>query len=288
MDALSAVRRRHGNRIASVIHLAAYYDFSGAPSPLYEQVTVRGTERLLRALHSFEVEQFVFSSTMLVHAPCEPGQRIDENSPLDPAWEYPRSKAETERVIAAERARIPSVILRIAGVYDDVCHSVPLAQQIRRIYERRLTSHVFPGHLSHGQALIHLDDVVSLVLGLVERSRELPEELTILAGEPETLSYDELQHTFGRLIHDEPWTTHQIPKTLAKAGAWVQDAWPIGSDEFIKPWMIEHADDHYALDITRARTAAAWSPRLALRDALPRMVAALERDPAAWYREHQP
>src|SRR5687767_1398497 len=32
------VRERHGDRLASVIHLAAYYDFSGEPSPLYEQV----------------------------------------------------------------------------------------------------------------------------------------------------------------------------------------------------------------------------------------------------------
>jgi nucleoside-diphosphate-sugar epimerase len=69
--ALDEVRRLGHTRIASIIHLAAYYNFSGEPSPLYEQVTVRGTERLLHGLRDFEVEQFIFSSTMLVHAPCE-------------------------------------------------------------------------------------------------------------------------------------------------------------------------------------------------------------------------
>jgi nucleoside-diphosphate-sugar epimerase len=44
---LQAIRELHGNRIDSVIHLAAYYNFSGAPSPLYEKITVRGTERPL-------------------------------------------------------------------------------------------------------------------------------------------------------------------------------------------------------------------------------------------------
>src|SRR2546425_7791053 len=44
---LERVRYAYGERIASVIHLAAYYDFSGEPSPNYEQITVRGTERLL-------------------------------------------------------------------------------------------------------------------------------------------------------------------------------------------------------------------------------------------------
>src|SRR5690606_27512533 len=53
--AMERVRFAYGNRIASVIHLAAYYNFSGEPSPLYEEVTVKGTGRLLRALQAFEV-----------------------------------------------------------------------------------------------------------------------------------------------------------------------------------------------------------------------------------------
>jgi nucleoside-diphosphate-sugar epimerase len=66
---MERIRLAHGDRIASVIHLAAYFDLSGEPDPRYEEVTVRGTERLLAALESFTVEQFVFVSTMLVHAP---------------------------------------------------------------------------------------------------------------------------------------------------------------------------------------------------------------------------
>src|SRR5207245_9929545 len=47
-EGLDRLRCGYGDRIASVIHLAAYYDFSGEPSPKYEDVTVRGTERLQR------------------------------------------------------------------------------------------------------------------------------------------------------------------------------------------------------------------------------------------------
>lgn len=95
---------------------------------------------------------------MLVHAPCEPGQKINEDWPLDPKRDYPRSKVQTEELIRAQRGDIPVVILRIAGVYDDRCHSIPLAHQIQRIFERKLTSHVFPGDISHGQAFLHLED----------------------------------------------------------------------------------------------------------------------------------
>jgi len=281
---LQHVRQMSGGRIASVIHLAAYYDFSGEPSPKYEEVTVRGTERLLRGLRSFHVEQFVFSSTMLVHAPCEPGQRINEDWPLDPRWAYPQSKVETERLIHTERGDIPAALLRIAGVYDDQCHSVPLAHQIQRIHERSLTSHVFPGHASHGQAFVHLDDLVDAFVRLVERRAALPPEVPMLVGESETLSYDELQHTIGRLIHGEPWHTKEIPKALAKTGAWLEDAMPLHEEPFIKPWMIDFADDNDALDITRARTLLEWEPKRSLRGTLPKMIGALEADPDRWYR----
>lgn len=284
---LERVRQGYGERIASVIHLAAYYDFSGEPSPKYEEITVRGTERLLRGLKSFRVEQFVFSSTMLVHAPCELGQRINEDWPLEPKWEYPRSKVETEQIIRAECGDTPAVMLRIAGVYDDRCHSIPLAHQIQRIYERKLTSHVFPGHISHGQAFLHLDDLVNAIFLLTERRADLSPELVLLIGEPETLSYDELQHTIGRLLHDEDWETHEIPKSLAKTGAWFQDNMPFGEEPFIKPWMIDMADDHYALDITRARIVLGWAPKRSLRDTVPKMVNTLKADPLAWYRENK-
>lgn len=287
--ALERVRYAYGPRLASVIHLAAYYNFSGEPSPLYGEITVRGTERVLRALHrmEFEVEQFIFSSTMLLHAPSQPGVRISEDSPIEPKWDYPRSKAETEKVILLEHGVIPSVILRIAGVYDDECHSIPLAHQIQRIYERRLTGRVYPGDVSHGQAFVPLDDTLEAIRLAVEQRHTLPTDTTLLIGEPETLSYDALQRAFARLIHDEEWETRQIPKSLAKTGAWVLDNMPLAEEPFIKPWMVDLADDHYELDISRARKTLGWKPRHSLRDTLPKMVAALKRDPAAWYREHE-
>ena len=58
---LNELQRRFGKRIASGVHLAAYYDISGDPNPLYERVTVEGTHRLIDALQSFQVEQAMCS-----------------------------------------------------------------------------------------------------------------------------------------------------------------------------------------------------------------------------------
>ena len=289
-EGLRVIRNHHGAHVASVIHLAAYYDFFGEPSPKYEEVTVKGTGRLLRGLREldFKVEQFLFSSTMLVHRPAKPGEFINEEWPLEPTWAYPESKVRTERLIQKERGPVPAVLLRISGVYDDLCHSIPLAHQIQRIYERQFTSRLYSGSTSHGQSFMHMDDLVDAIALIVERRATLPPELPLLLGEPEPLSYDELQHTIARLIHGEDWETLEVPEPLApiaKAGAWVLEKLP-GADPFIRPWMIDRANDHYAIDISRARTLLDWYPKRTLRATLPKMIAALKADPLRWYEEN--
>lgn len=290
-EGLAVIREHHGAHVAAVVHLAAYYDFFGAPSPKYEQITVDGTGRLLRGLRDLglHVEQFIFSSTMLVHKPAAPGQAITEDWPIQPTWAYPLSKVTTERLILRERGEIPAVLLRIAGVYDDRCHSIPLAHQIQRIYERRLTARFYSGSTGHGQSFLHMDDLVDAIEQAVLRRGALPAEVSLLLGEPETLSYDELQHTLARLIRGKDWETIAIPTPLAplaKVGGWVLDQVP-GQEAFIKPWMIDRANDHYALDITRARTLLGWEPRRSLRGTLPTIADSLKANPPAFYQENE-
>jgi UDP-glucose 4-epimerase len=269
-----------------VVHLAAYYDFSGEPSPLYEEVTVKGTQKLLKQLHAFKVDQFVFSSTNLIYKPTEPGRKIKEACPLEPNWDYPESKVDTEEVIRKEHGEIPAVLLRLAGAYDEEGNSIPLTHQIQRIYEKELTSHFFSGDTSHGNVFLHLDDLLDALVKTVEKRKELPAEIAINVGEPETPSYQELQDKIGKLIHGEEWQTYEVPKPLAKTGAWVQNLTGIG-DTFIKPWMIGRADDHYELDISRARELLDWQPKHRLMDTLPAMIGKLKADPAGWYKKNK-
>lgn len=285
--ACEQVARHSGNQLASVVHLAAFYDFSGEPSELYEQINVRGTARLLRALDGIAVGQFLYSSSILVHAPSRPGVAMNEDWPLDPTWDYPRSKVATENLLQEERQGIPLAILRIAGLYDARCHSIPLAHQIQRIHQRSITAKVFPGDLTHGQAFVHLDDVVEAIRLTVERRTSLPPTTTLLIGEPETMSYDELQRTIARFIHGEEWETRQIPKVMAKVGAWMQDNLPLGEDAFIKPWMVDLADHHYELDISRARTQLGWEPAYRLRRFLPYLLENFLADPGLWYTDNR-
>jgi nucleoside-diphosphate-sugar epimerase len=285
--AMWQVAEQHGKHIASVVHLAAYYDFSGEPSPLYNELTVEGTRRLLLALQKFAAEQFVFSSSLLVMKPAEEGQMISEVSPVDAAWDYPESKVAAEELIQASRGDIPAVILRLAGVYDEDCHSVPIGRQIARIHQKQLESYFFPGDADHGQAFIHLDDLVDAVVKTIERRSKLSRYEVLLIAEPDVVSYAELQDRIGELLHGEEWPTIRIPKVAAKIGAWVQDK--LASDDepsFIKPWMVDLADQHYPVEIDRARAKLGWEPRHRLRNTLGEMIRRLRQDPAAWYQNN--
>lgn len=286
-QAFMHIKYFYGSKIASVIHLAAYYSFDQQHSPLYEKVTVQGTERLLKALQGFQVDQFIFSSTMLVHAPCKPGHPIREEDPVVPKWDYPLSKVHTEKAIHEMRGKMASVILRIAGVYDDHCNSIPISHQIQRIYENQLESRLFSGDVNHGASFLHMDDLIDSIVMAVEKRKSLPPESTFLIGEPKTLSYDQLQRQISRLLFNREFKTWRVPKPIAKLGAWMLGHIPFMPKPFIKPWMIDLADDHYEMDISKAQKMLGWSPKHSLETTLPIMIAELKKDPAAWYKRNR-
>jgi len=286
-NALETMKGKHGNKIASVVHLAAYYSFSEEKSPQYEKITVQGTEKFLELLKDFEVEQFIFSSTMLVHKPARKGEKIRETSPVKPSWAYPDSKIAAEKVLKREHEDIPLVNLRIAGVYDDRCHSIPIANQIMRIYEKHLSSRLYPGDVSKGQTFLHLDDLVDAIDKIIEKRADLPAQLDLLLGEPTVMTYDELQDEIGTLIHSQEWSSLKVPSWFAKFGSWLQHHTPFIRKPFIMPWMIDFADDHYDLDISLAYRLLNWKPRHELRQALPIMIKALQENPLRWYKENK-
>ncbi|MBB3208667.1 UDP-glucose 4-epimerase [Rhodopirellula rubra] len=281
--AMQKVRSLTGGKLASVVHMAAYYDFSGDDSDLYEKVTINGTDRLLNELEGFEYEQFVFTSTMLVHAPCDVGERICEDSPIKAKWPYPASKVETERLIRDGHPGVNSVFLRIAGVYTDFGRQPTLVHQIKRIYENDFQGHFFPGDTEAGQSAVHLDDVADAIVRTVERRASIDPKTAILIGEPDPVSYETLQNMIGKQLHGSKWSTMYVPKSLAKVGAAVVDCVQ-GGDAFIKSFMVDMADDHYALDISRAKRLLDWHPTHALATTLPKIIESLKSDPEGWYR----
>lgn len=284
--AFDRVRYAYGSHITSIVHLAAFYSFEGKNLHLYDAITVKGTERLLNEAQNFQVDQFIFTSTMLVHNPTDRGVIITEDAPIVGKWHYPASKVRTEHLMAEKHGNIPYVILRIAGCYDDECNCIPISQHLARIYEKQLASYFFPGNSSHGVPYIHFDDLVDLILILIDKRFEIPKDLVLLTAEEDSVSYRDLQTFFGEALHGKKWPMIWIPKFAAKLGAWAQGFLP-GPPPFIKPWMVDLADDNYEVSIERAKKVVGWAPKHSLRQTLPKIVENFKKDPIAWYKRHK-
>jgi nucleoside-diphosphate-sugar epimerase len=238
----------------------------------------------MEALADFEVEQVVFTSSLLVVRPAREEEVLDESSAVGAAWDCPKSKLDSERVLRERAGDTPIVVLRVAGVYDEDCRSVPIAQQMRRIFERRLESYFFPDNPDHGQSFVHLDDLVRCIGAAVEHRADLGPYEVFLVGEPDLVSYAEMQDVLGQLIHHREWPTIRIPASVAKAGAWIKEK--AGGEPFIKPWMIDLADAHRPISIHKAEERLEWRPRHRLRDTLPEMTSRLIVNPSSWYEKN--
>ncbi|MBA3237713.1 MAG: NAD(P)-dependent oxidoreductase [Parachlamydiaceae bacterium] len=285
---LEKIKERFGEAIDSVIHLVAYYSFGDQDWRKYQNITIEGTERLIQNLKKhFKLNQFIFSSTLLVYEPCQRGKKITEDSPLRPSWEYPKSKVLSEEILFKENQDIHLVIFRISGCYDDYCNSIPISHQIKRINEKQFQKHFFPGEIENGAPFLHLDDLADAFFNAVQKRNELPHEVALILAENKTYSYDSLQKRLGELLLSQKFTTYSIPKFVAKTGSWIENNLPFYPKPFIQPWMIEIADDHYDVDISLAKKLLDWEPKKDLYDTLPLIVQALKKDPVKWYKDHK-
>ncbi len=287
-DCLEKIREKFGDEIDSVIHLVAYYSFGDQDWKKYQDITIEGTKRLILSLKKkIQVKQFIFSSTLLVYEPCQKGEKINENSPLRPEWEYPKSKVISEKILYEENEDVHLVIFRIAGCYDDYCNSIPISQQIKRINENEMRKNFFSGDINSGSPFLHLDDLADAFFSAVQKRNELPHEVVMILGEPNSYSYDFLQRQLGKLILKKEFATYSIPKFLAKAVVWIENQLPFYPKPFIQPWMIDISDAHYDIDVSLAKELLDWTPKRDVAKTLPLMVQALKKDPVQWYKDHK-
>jgi nucleoside-diphosphate-sugar epimerase len=59
------------------------------------------------------------------------------------------------------------------------------------------------------------------------------------------------------------------------------------SDPFIKAWMIDRADDHFEMDISKAKEYLNWEPAYDLKSTLPKIIEKLKADPTRWYKDNK-
>ena len=223
----------------AVVHLAAYYDFTGDYHPEYARTNVGGLRNLLEGCTTLGVRRFVFASSL---AACDfppPGGSLDETSPADGEHPYAVSKRRGETLLAEFADRVPSAVVRFAALFSDWCEYPPLFVFLDTWLSRRWNRRILGGH----------------GLSVLERMDDLEPCEVLLATPDGATTHQQLFDAATAYPGGRPAGAIHLPKPLATAGIRLRDAAGrlLGNRPFERPWMGRDIDLQLTADARHTR-----------------------------------
>jgi nucleoside-diphosphate-sugar epimerase len=211
-DKASLVEATKG--MEAVVHLAAYYTFFGSKA-LYQRVTVNGTRSLIEACLTNGVRRFIYCSSTEAIGPVE-YPPADESAPLNPLYEYGRSKVDAELVVKESSAQgMEWTIIRPSGIYgpgnvDDVAFWFLVS-----FAKNSLATRFLVGGGRNLVQFVHAKDAArAFVLALDNPKASVGQ--TYIVSDDRAVSYKELYSMMAELCGREPPRV-SVPKVVAKA-----------------------------------------------------------------------
>jgi len=262
--------------VDAVIHLAAYYTFSGKWEN-YRRVNVDGTENLIKAALGEGVERFIYCSSTEAMGPVE-AIPANEYSDPHPAFDYGRSKLMAEEVVRRfERSGLRYTILRPSGIYgprnvNDVSFWFITS------FANSIASRFMIGKGKSHVQFVHVKDVVQAHILALNDPSSIGE--TYIVSEGRSYSYEEVYSMLAEII-GKPRPRIRLNPMLAKAMiAPVQGANALlRRDNFM--WRLStvdavNSDRSYSVD--KIMTELGYSPAYDLKEGL--------RETVEWYKEN--
>ncbi len=269
-----------------LLHMAAYYDFTGADSPEYERTNVTGTRNLLELSEPLGLRKFIFASSVAACPFPGPGAAVTEATPPHAPFPYARSKRAGEEMLASYRDRVPSTIVRIAAIFSDWCEYVPLEEFLRTWTAGRWNSRLLGGRGESAVPYLHVEDLLSFFLRVVEKGDELEPAEVLLASPDGATTHAELFREATRAAFGTPRTAIRVPRPFAAAGIRAREWWGrrTGVLPFERSWMVDYIDLQLRAGsaLTRRRLDWAPSPELHVLRRLPLLVRNRAEHPDEW------
>jgi len=260
--------------VTQVCHLAAAWREASAPAEHFERVNVEGTLALARAAAANGVSVFVFCSTIGVHARVA-RDPVREDSAYEVTNAYESSKLRAEQALRefARQSPMRITILRPADAYGP--GDMRLLKLFRSVQQGR-----FP-LIGRGQGrrhMLYIDDLVGAFLAACE-AQTPSGEVFIIAG-PETTTLLELLRRLSTLTGSSRFGW-RVPAWLMRAlVVAVEDACRLlGRAAPLHRRTLDFYSTDVVFDISKARSALHWSPKVDLTEGLTRTL--------EWYRENK-
>ena len=282
---------RAGGGVDVIIHLAAYYDFTGEEHPEYRRTNVDAMRLLLDASRRLEPEHFIFASSVAACPYSSPDQPITEATPPHGSHIYARTKREGEEMLAEYTDSFSPLIVRFAALFSDWCEYPPLQVLLDTWLGGGWSSSIIAGRGQSAVPYLHVRDGASFVMRLLERRHRLEPMEVLVAGEDGALSHLDLYDAATTYVDGGARRPIHLPRPLCRPGIWVRDVvgrlW--GNRPFERPWMADYVDRKLEIDASRTRVRLDWSPnpRLSLLTRLPFLIEHRRENPLEWYRRNR-
>jgi nucleoside-diphosphate-sugar epimerase len=227
----------------------------------YFEANAYGTDNLIHACleNNPHLQRFIYLSSQAAAGPCRNGDKKRESDQCDPVSAYGRSKRMGEELALAHAHEIPLLILRPCAVYG------PRERDIYTLF-KLLSKRIklcLSGEDQH-LSLCYVEDIIQAIL-LSAESHEPSGEIFFLS-DGQDYKLEEISDTLIRVMGVTAYCIH-VPK-------WVMMGITSSSEYFSrlsgKPSLLnkgkveEMVQKNWVCDITKARTALGFEPRISL------------------------
>jgi nucleoside-diphosphate-sugar epimerase len=280
---LAAARRP----VHYVLHMAAFYHFGQRWLPEYERVNVMGLRNILEGAVRAGAERFLFAGSIASLPPAPEGSALTEKSSPGTATAYTRSKTIGESLLARYSDRIPTLALRIGGVFSDWCELPPLYSLMKLWSRPNMMGRMIPGRGMSGFPYIHRRDLVRCVRRILERRHSLAPSEILFAAPPGCTTHNELfaavRGACGARFDPRPVYVAPFP---ARCFLFVKNRFKaaLGRKRYERRWMMDYVDKPLVVDTAYTRQKLQWrpGPELSILNRLPVLMRRFNQDRSAW------
>ena len=269
-----------------LLHLAAYYDFSGDNHPEYMRTNIIGTHNVLELSVPLNLKRFFYTSSVAACPFPELGNVVTEKSPPTAPVPYAQSKRKGEEMIHKYQDRIPGCILRLAAVFSNWCEYEPLANFILTWHSNQWNSHVLGGKGDSAVPYIHARDLLLFYLRVIEMHEELEPGEILQASPNGSTTHLELYQEVTRCYFGQPRFALHVPKLLARPGIIMREQLGrlTGDMPFERAWMADYIDIKLEVDATHTHRRLNWTPReeLSILNSIPTVIKYMRDEPELW------
>ncbi|MEW5957047.1 MAG: NAD(P)-dependent oxidoreductase [Chloroflexota bacterium] len=278
------IRERGGADL--LLHLAAYYDFTGEDHPEYMRTNVMGTRNVLELAAPLKLRKFIYTSSVAACPFPKPGEAVTEATPPTAPVPYARSKRRGEEMIREFQDRIPACILRLAAIFSDWCEYEPLNEFLRTWCSNRWNARILGGEGQSAIPYLHVRDLLSFYIRVVEKCDDLkPGEVLQASPDGSTTHLELYRKATGSFFGSCRFPIY-MPKFLARRGIAMRERLgrATGAMPFERSWMADYIDLRLDVDASRTRRRLDWAPNpeLHILKRIPYMIQNMRHNPVEW------